>query len=571
MDRNLLLAIVLSIAIILLFQVLFRPSARKPSEKKPPAVTEQPAKEPAKRTTAAPVETPSPEAGPVQDRPLMLQPAGEMAGDAAPDTRIKIDTLKYEVILSSHGARIVSFKLKDYREQVDGPALVNLFKAAPEDSSGPAVELFSQGKTLSDAALPYKCESGETTVSLHEKGAKKTIRFTTNAAGGIAIVKTYTFHADLYYVDLDVSLTNSSAEDQYYLVYFPWMKAYGRANKSEQFPWNSVEIYMDNLLVDTALTKIDQAQDKAGQVQWAGLGDSFFFQALVFGDKPAKKVTLYKPRENGLAKIRVYCGALDIAAGKSEQVKLGIYLGPKEHAALEAAGHDLSRALYYSNWRIMDVVSDYLMVFLRACHYGFSAFGLKIPGTGNWGLDIIILTIVIKILFIPLTHKSMKSMKRMQELQPQLEKLREKFKEDKAALNKATMELFREHKVNPLGGCWPIFLQLPVFIALYQTLAYAIELRHASFVCIPSIYFCINDLSAKDPFYVTPVLMGASMVLQQWMTPSAGDPTQRKMMLIMPVVFTFLFLKFPSGLVLYWLVSNILSIGQQVVTNRLAK
>ena len=162
-------------------------------------------------------------------------------------------------------------------------------------------------------------------------------------------------------------------------------------------------------------------------------------------------------------------------------------------------------------------------------------------------------------------------MKRMQELQPQIAKLKEKYKDDKAALNKATMELFRENKANPLGGCWPMFLQLPVFIALYQALSYAIELRHAPFVCIPSIYLCINDLSAPDPYYVTPIIMGGTMVLQQWMTPSAGDPMQKEMMLLMPVIFTYMFLSFPSGLVLYWLVSNLLSVGQQVLTNRMTR
>ena len=211
------------------------------------------------------------------------------------------------------------------------------------------------------------------------------------------------------------------------------------------------------------------------------------------------------------------------------------------------------------------------MKFLRFCNNGFTVFGIKIPGTHNYGLDIILLTIVIKILFIPLTHKSMKSMKKMQDLQPEIAKLKEKYKDDKQAMNKATMELFKQYKVSPLSGCWPMFVQLPVFIALYQALSYAIELRHAPFVCIPSIYLCINDLSAPDPYYVTPILMGGSMVLQQWMTPSAGDPMQKKMMLLMPVVFTYLFLSFPSGLVLYWLVSNVLGIGQQLLTNRMAR
>jgi YidC/Oxa1 family membrane protein insertase len=216
-------------------------------------------------------------------------------------------------------------------------------------------------------------------------------------------------------------------------------------------------------------------------------------------------------------------------------------------------------------------MGQYLMTFLRFSHYGFNVFGLRIPGTGNWGWDIIILTIIIKILFIPLTHKQAKSMKRMQELQPKIAEMKEKHKDDKQAQNKAMMDMFKEHNVNPLGGCWPMFLQLPVFIALYQALMYAIELRHAYFVCVPSIYLCLKDLSAPDPYYITPILMGGSMVLQQWFTPSTGDPTQKKMMMIMPVVFTYIFLSFPSGLVVYWLVSNLLSIGQQVLTNKLTK
>jgi YidC/Oxa1 family membrane protein insertase len=306
-------------------------------------------------------------------------------------------------------------------------------------------------------------------------------------------------------------------------------------------------------------------------VQWAGLGDVYFFKALVFERSPASKVTLFKPSKEGMAEMWIRFGAVDLQAGQSKKLDLSLYLGPKKNQALAEAGHDLSRALYYSEYSILQLMSEVLMGFLRRSHNGFQVAGLSVPGTGNYGLDIIILTFIIKILFIPLTHKSMKSMRRMQELQPEIVKLKEKYKDDRAAMNKAQMELFRDHKVNPVGGCWPILLQIPVFIALYQSLSYAIELRHAGFVCIPSIYLCIQDLSAPDPYYVTPILMGATMALQQWMTPSGGDPMQRKMMLMMPLVLTYLFLSFPSGLVLYWLVSNILSILQQIVTNKMAK
>jgi len=183
----------------------------------------------------------------------------------------------------------------------------------------------------------------------------------------------------------------------------------------------------------------------------------------------------------------------------------------------------------------------------------------------NFGIGIIIITVILKIVFFPLTHKSYKSMKEMSKLQPKMAALKEKFKNDKEGLNKAIMELYREHRVNPLGGCLPMIIQIPVFFALYKALMFSIELRHAPFM------LWITDLSDKDPYYITPLLMGLTMFIQQKMSPSNMDEMQQKIMLALPVVFTFMFLTFPSGLVLYWLVNNILTIGQQMYINKLVK
>ena len=173
---------------------------------------------------------------------------------------------------------------------------------------------------------------------------------------------------------------------------------------------------------------------------------------------------------------------------------------------------------------------------------------------------------VIKILFYPLTYKSYKSMKEMQKLQPKMAELKEKYKNDRDAMNKAVMELYQTHKVNPLGGCLPMLVQMPIFIALYRALMSSIELRHAPFM------LWIHDLSARDPYYVTPIVMGATMFVQQRMTPSAGmDPAQAKMMMMLPVIFTVMFINMPAGLVLYWLVNNILTIAQQAYINKLLK
>jgi YidC/Oxa1 family membrane protein insertase len=180
----------------------------------------------------------------------------------------------------------------------------------------------------------------------------------------------------------------------------------------------------------------------------------------------------------------------------------------------------------------------------------------------NYGIAIIILTILIKLIFWPLGNKSYKSMKEMQKLQPKMAALREKYKDDKTKLSQESMALYKTHKVNPLGGCLPMVVQIPVFFGLYKSLLYAIELRHSPF------FWWIQDLSAKDPYYITPIIMGATMFIQQKMTPTGADPMQAKIMLFMPIIFTFMFLNFPSGLVIYWLFNNIISIGQQVYINR---
>jgi YidC/Oxa1 family membrane protein insertase len=182
--------------------------------------------------------------------------------------------------------------------------------------------------------------------------------------------------------------------------------------------------------------------------------------------------------------------------------------------------------------------------------------------THNYGLDIIILAIFLKVILTPLTYKSQEQMKEMQKLQPEVKRLQQKYKDDKQALNREVMELYKRRKVNPVGGCLPMVLQMPIFFALYQAFLGAIELRHAPFI------LWIRDLSVKDPTYITPLLMGVTMLIQQKMTPTPADPQMKMMTAFMPIVFTFIFLNFPSGLVLYWLVTNVLSIGQQFYINK---
>jgi len=233
-------------------------------------------------------------------------------------------------------------------------------------------------------------------------------------------------------------------------------------------------------------------------------------------------------------------------------VDAAYYLGPRAKDFLAGTPSDLERAVTYG-W------SDFLAKPLLSLLNWFYSF------SGNWGVAIILLTVLIKIVFWPLSHKSYKSMSKMKKIQPLMAKVREQHKDDRQKMNEEMMQLYKTYKVNPAGGCLPMLLQIPVFIGLYQALLGAIELRHAPFITtLPfTDMVWLADLSAKDPYYITPIVMGATMFLQQKLTPSPGDPMQAKLMLFMPIVFTFIFLNFPAGLVIYWLVNNVLSIAQQ--------
>jgi len=292
-------------------------------------------------------------------------------------------------------------------------------------------------------------------------------------------------------------------------------------------------------------------------VQWAAYDEPFFVSALVPQDQT---VHVRLASSGPLVTESVISRPEQIAPGASHTYAYGIYYGPKQMKVLEAQKLGLESVIEYG-W--FDIIAKPLMVLLNWMY----------DVTHNYGLAIILLTVLIKLIFWPLSHKSYRSMKEMQKLQPKLAQLKEKYKGDTAKLNQEMLDLYRTYKVNPMGGCLPMVAQIPVFFALYRVLQYSIELRHAPFVG------WINDLSAPDrlavgfqvPYVgglpVLTLLMGVSMWLQQKMTPVTGDPAQAKMMQVLPIVFTFMFIYFPSGLVLYWLVNNVLSIGQQYYIN----
>jgi YidC/Oxa1 family membrane protein insertase len=285
-------------------------------------------------------------------------------------------------------------------------------------------------------------------------------------------------------------------------------------------------------------------------VQWVALQDKYFLSVLM---PQGASAALAKKEGDKLVSAGVR-----LPASGARTTDLQLYAGPKEYDTLRSLNVGLEETIdfgwfIFGSWSVVKAVAKPIFYVLRFIN----------EYTHNYGVTIILLTMGIKMLFVPLQYKSYKSMKQMQLVQPKVLALQEKYKDDRDKLNKELIKLYRDHKVNPVGGCLPMVLQMPVFVALFNILYMTIDLRQAPFVG------WITDLSVQDPYYVLPIIMGATMVIQQKITPTTMDPTQAKIMLVLPVFMTFLFVNFPAGLVLYWLTNNVLTIGQQVVTDRL--
>nr|NIQ94142.1 membrane protein insertase YidC [Desulfuromonadales bacterium]NIR34407.1 membrane protein insertase YidC [Desulfuromonadales bacterium]NIS40440.1 membrane protein insertase YidC [Desulfuromonadales bacterium] len=365
---------------------------------------------------------------------------------------------------------------------------------------------------------------------------------------GAVVHKVFTFHADKYHFDVEVRYANPGQDALKGAVVFSLVNKWDDAMAESRYDFVGPTTYDgEDIHKDEVEDLAEEGAEEYQAAEWTGFGTKYFVSIVEPSDDGYDYFRIEKGRD--LVENKVVSPYMTIDPGTSASMSYLVYMGPKNNDLLKAAGSDFHQIIDFG---FFAPLSRPLLQFLKFIH-GY---------LGNYGLAIILLTVIIKALFWPLTQKSYTSMKAMQKLQPQMQKIREKFKNDRERLNRELMELYKENRVNPLGGCLPMLVQIPVFIALYKVLLFSIELRHAPFA------FWLTDLSAKDPYYITPILMGATMFLQQKMTPTTMDPTQAKIFMIMPVVFTFIFLNFPSGLVIYWLINNVLTIGQQVMINR---
>jgi len=465
-----------------------------------------------------------------------------------------VETDLYTASLSEDGGSIQSFILKDYKETSDenspGMQMVKV-----DGTEGFPLE-FSWGgvapaETFYDAGgseVAFRGDIG--TLSMKGQG------------NGLEIIRDFTFSTDSYLIELNVSVKNvSGGVLQGAAALYQSNTPFRETGIESQFLFFGPAYYMNETLTEVDSDDYEKEPFTVnGQMDWAAYEGTYFISAFLPRDGSATSMTMSSFGEDGV-KMQMNSTLDTLQPGEVKVYSYELFLGPKKLDVLKSVGSNLYKSV---NFGWFDVIAQPTLFLLNFFH------GI----VKNYGIAIILVTILFKAIFWPITQKGLKSMKNMQKLQPKMAKLKEKYKGDPAKMNQEVMNLYKTYKVNPLGGCMPMVLQIPVFFALYKVLLMCIELRHAPFM------LWITDLSSPDRLYigvdipyvggipVLTLLMGASMFLQQKMTPTTADPTQAKIMLFLPVLFTFMFINFASGLVLYWFVNNLLAILQQHMINR---
>ena len=556
MEKRMVLAFALSLAVIVVWSVFFTPKSTPPA-KDQQAQTEQSPTTETGATTAQP-ESGAPAAVPAQPGPTTVPQSAEKK--PARDVVVKTDL--YTAVFTERGGRLKSMTLNKYQSSMepDSPPQELVAVESTDDLPLGLSFLESGGPGLKDS--PFVADKTELEVTGAGKSAD--LKMVYQSPEGFQVIRTYKFTSDSYLVGMEIQLVNLSPN-----TFKDSLVVNLNSDPiTKKLRYAGFGAYIDGKLVevkaDDVAEEIDDLKQKNYMVTWAGYQDQYFLVSLLPEDQEKIRLKAETYNKQGIS-VQFINPTINMPPQHQKSYKYQIFYGPKDLYVLKNLGHDLEKSVSFG-W--VDILSKPLLIFMIWLH----------RFVGNYGVVIIIITIIIKVLFWPLTAKSYKSMKGMKKLQPKIMKIREKHKNDRQAMNAEMMELYRAYKVNPMGGCLPMVIQIPVFIALYRLLDYSLELRHAPF------WLWITDLSAPDrllhfdfkiPFVEPPtgipvltLLMGACMLLQQKMTPTPGDPTQAKMMMLMPIFFTFIFINFPAGLVLYWLINNILSIGQQVLINR---
>ncbi|MBI2205484.1 MAG: membrane protein insertase YidC [Candidatus Rokubacteria bacterium] len=515
-----------------------------PSRPAPPPPATQ---SPAAPTAPAPTTAPAPE------------PADTPAAPRPPQRTARVDTPLYRAVVSSEGGKLQDWTL-DYRG--DRPMVV-----VGEFGLGGLTAGSPDAKGLEPVAFTVKPEQLQ--LETRQKGDV----VLEGVEDGLHVRQSMTFDATRYTIGVKLEVRNPGRVPRPVAVSLPWVTRDAWPDATEKYMGQRpTEVVWSSGGRVGRLEDLTSVTPQEFTGEWIGMGSVWYLAALLpksgdfrlamQHDRPAGA------KDGAPGRVTVAARATPtIAPGQTWQGDVLLYVGPKEYERLRALG--LEAALNFGGFPIPRSYGGLPMEWvgvpiLRLLQW---VYGL----VGNYGIAIIILTVISKVLFYPLTVKSMRSMKAMQALSPQINALRTKYKSDPQRVQRETLELYRKYKVNPMGGCLPMVAQVPVFYALYLALSVSVELQNASFVCFGRLFgvdLWICDLASQDPTYILPVLMGVTMFVQQKMAPAVGDPRQAKMMLLMPFVFTIMFVNLPAGLVLYWTVSNILQILQQWYMDR---
>ena len=520
---------VFCLSVFLLVDAWQREKSLKPaSQAEHASKTQQIAPTPSEKLTAA------------QPAPATPQTAASEAGQKI---SVKTDYLLAEI--DAAGGDLRRLELLKHRDTLDQKKKFVLLQYTPEN-----IYIAQSGLIGNDLPTHKTQFSAEATSYELKPGTERLeVRLTAPAVDGIKVTKVYTFHKSSYLIDVSYEITNNSANPLQPYAYFQFLRdgkppsgetklvpTYtGPAIYTEQEKFEKIEFAS----IDKGKAKYPQNADNG----WVAMLQHYFLAAWLPKDKTPREYYVKKLGED-LYSVGTILPVAKVETGKTDTITVPLYAGPQEQDSLSKLAPGLGLTVDYGWLTVIAVPLFWVLSWL----YKWAE---------NWGVAIILLTVLIKSLFYPLSAASYRSMAKMRVLAPKMQKFKEQYGNDRQRLHQAMMELYKTEKINPLGGCLPIVVQIPVFIALYWVLLASVELRHAPFV------LWITDLSAPDPYYVLPVIMGITMVIQSRLSPEPPDPIQAKVMKIMPIAFSVFFFFFPAGLVLYWLVNNILSIAQQ--------
>lgn len=504
------------------------------------------------------------------DIPNVVPAALEPEIKAAVSTQlIQVKTDVLNVTINPLGGEIVEVSLPAYPADISNKDIpfVLMENNARRVYVAQSGLLDAKGKQW-EKNQPYS--ASQVSYQLDESADTLAVELTTNL-DGVEVKKVFTFQRNNYLIDVKYHVANGS-DSQWRGVFFAQLKR-DRSEDPHQGSSMGMQAYLGPAITtnESKYEKVsfddidDKRLTKSVDGGWVAMLQHYFVSAWVANPDTTHSVYA-KPNKQGEYIVGFHDGKtpLQVAAGETGSIGAQLYVGPKSQYVLADVAENLDLTVDYGwLWWIAQPLFA-VMNFIESGYINFLGM-VEIDlggGVGNWGVAIILLTVLIKLAFFKLSATSYRSMANMRKVAPKLAAIREKYGDNKEKLGQEMMALYKKEKINPLGGCLPILVQMPVFIALYWVLAESVELRQAPF------FLWINDLSAIDPYFVLPLLMGASMFVQMQLNPTPPDPVQARVMKLMPVIFTVFFLFFPSGLVLYWVVNNLLSITQQYVITK---